>query len=83
MEVTLGLDNKIVRREVLRETVNDPNFWNASNREEVLKEYNDLNLVVDDIIRVKEKIEVNIELLNELLSKVQSNFQNYFNSLMS
>ena len=69
MEVTLGLDNKIVRREVLRETVNDPNFWNASNREEVLKEYNDLNLVVDDVIRVKEKIEVNIELLNEELDQ--------------
>ena len=51
------LDNKIVEREVLKEKINDADFWSLGNREEILKEYNDLNGLIESVSGVKEKVE--------------------------
>ncbi len=64
MEVTLGLDSKILRKDELSVIINDVNFWNKPDKDIILKEYNDLNNLVSDICKVKDKIENNIEFIN-------------------
>ncbi len=59
------LDKKISRREELDKIINSVDFWNSSNKDNDLKEFNNLNNLVNDITNVKNKIESNIELLNE------------------
>ena len=59
------LDNKIKRRDELDKIINGVDFWNSSNKDNDLKEYNNLNVLVNDITSVKNRIESNIELLKE------------------
>ena len=65
MEVTPGLDNKVKKCEELDKIINDVSFWNRSDKDDILKEYNDLKNIINDVRSVKNKIESNIELLNE------------------
>ena len=59
------LDNKIQRRKDLSQIINSQDFWNNSNKDDYLKEYNSLNNLIKDITNTKNKIDTNIELLNE------------------
>ena len=59
------LDSKIKRRDELSKIINSVDFWNSSNKDNDLKEFNDLNNLVNDITAVKNRIESNIELLGE------------------
>lgn len=59
------LDNKKKRREELDKKINDVNFWNSSNKDNDLKEFNELNNTINEVSGVKNKIISNIELLNE------------------
>lgn len=61
------LDKKIVRRDELNTIINDVNFWNRSDKDEILKENNSLVNMIDDVTNVKNKTEGNIELLNEAI----------------
>lgn len=49
----------------LDKVINDVNFWNSLNKDEILKEFNNLNNLIDDISNVKNKIDSNVDLLNE------------------
>ena len=73
------LDNKKERRDELNKIINDVNFWNSSNKDNDLKEYNDLVNLVDDVSNVKNKITGNIQLLdsnidNEMLEVIDSEY---------
>ena len=59
------LNNKIVRRDELDKIINDVDFWNKQDKDDNLKEYNNLVNLIDDVSSVKNKIASNIELLNE------------------
>ena len=59
------LDNKKKRREELDKKINDVNFWNSTNKDNDLKEFNELNNTINEVSGVKNKINSNIELLNE------------------
>ena len=59
------LDNKISRKDKLDKIINDVSFWNSNNKDEILKEHNSLNNIIDDVVSVKNRINSNIELLNE------------------
>ena len=61
------LDNKLKRKEELNNIINSDSFWNCNDREIILKEYNSLNEIIDDIIYVKNKVDSNINLLDEEL----------------
>ena len=61
------LDKKIIRRDELNKIINDVNFWNSENKDDNLKEYNNLNNLIDDVSNVKNKIVGNIELLNDTI----------------
>lgn len=69
------LDSKIERREELDNIINSPSFWSSDNREDVLKENNSLNQLINDVMYVRNKINGNIEMLdleldNEMLSLI-------------
>ena len=59
------LDKKIIRRDELNEIINGVNFWNSADKDDKLKEYNNLVNLTQDVINVKNKIYGNIDLLNE------------------
>ena len=59
------LDNKVSRKEELDDIINDVSFWNRSDKDDILKEMNNLGSIIDSVKDVKKKIEANIELLNE------------------
>ena len=59
------LDSKINRKDELDKIINDVSFWNRVDKDDILKENNSLNSLIDDVINVKKKITANIELLNE------------------
>ena len=59
------VDNKIIRRDELDKIINSIDFWNSANKDDVLKEHNSLNNLINDVTSVKKKILDNIELLNE------------------
>ena len=59
------LDKKIVRRAELDSLINDVNFWNRTDKDELLKEHNSLINIINDVTGVKNRINGNIELLNE------------------
>ena len=59
------LDNKIKQRDELFNTINGIDFWNNDSKDTILKEYNLLNNLVNDISSIKNKIISNVELLNE------------------
>ncbi len=59
------LDNKIVRRDSLEATINSVDFWNSSDKDSNLKEFNSLNNIIDSVSSVKNKIVSNIEILGE------------------
>ena len=59
------LDNKIIRRDSLEATINSVNFWDSSDKDNNLKEFNSLNNIIDSVSSVKNKIVSNIDILNE------------------
>ena len=59
------LDKKIIRRDELNKTINDVDFWNNSNKDDILKEYNSIDNLIKDVINIKNKMDSNIELLND------------------
>ena len=59
------LDNKIIKKENLDKDINDVNFWNRTDKDDILKEFNNLNNIINDVYSVKSKIASNIELLGE------------------
>ena len=58
------LDSKIDRKNELDNIINDVSFWNGDNRENVLKENNSLNELINNVMYMKNKISSNIEFLN-------------------
>ena len=61
------LDSKIKRKEELNKIINSVDFWNSPNKDDNLKEFNNLNNLIEEITTVKNKIDSNISLLNEEL----------------
>ena len=59
------LDNKIIRRDELNKRINDALFWSTEDKDDILKEYNSLDNLIEDVISVKNKIQGNIDLLNQ------------------
>jgi len=59
------LDSKITRRDELDKIINSIDFWNSSNKDDNLKEYNYLTNLIQNVSDVKDKINGNIGLLNE------------------
>ena len=59
------LDKKIVRRDELNEIINGIDFWNSTDKDDKLKEYNSLVNIIDDVTSVKNKVDGNISLLNK------------------
>ena len=59
------LDNKIIRRDELNKKINDALFWSTEDKDDILKEYNSLDNLIEDVISVKNKIQGNIDLLNQ------------------
>lgn len=59
------LDNKINRRDELDKVINSVDFWNSNDKDDVLKEFNSLNNIINEVNSVKNKIDSNIELLGE------------------
>lgn len=60
--------------------INSVDFWNSSNKDDNLREYNSLNSLVNDINSVKNKVESNIELLNmeiedDMLDLINSEYE--------
>lgn len=60
--------------------INSVDFWNSSNKDDNLREYNNLNSLVNDINSVKNKVESNIELLNmeiedDMLDLINSEYE--------
>ena len=58
------LDNKIRRRDELDKIIQDVNFWNSSNKDNDLKEFNEVNTTIKEVKDIKNKIVSNRELLN-------------------
>ena len=74
------LDSKIKRRDELDKIINSVDFWNSSNKDDIIREYNNLNSLVNDINSVKNKVESNIELLNmdiedDMLELINSEYE--------
>ena len=74
------LDSKIKRRDELDKIINSVDFWNSSNKDDNLREYNSLNSLDNDINSVKNKVESNIELLNmeiedDMLDLINSEYE--------
>ena len=59
------LDKKIIRRDELDKIINSVDFWNKQDKDDNLKEYNNLVNLINDVSNVKNRIVSNIELLNE------------------
>ena len=59
------LDNKINKRDKLNLLINSLQFWNSPDKDSNLKEYNNLNNIINDVSHVKKSIESNLELLNQ------------------
>ena len=60
------LDSKEKRIIELEDIMNDPNFWNNSNTNEVIEELNSIKDIVNKIKQIKNNIVENIELCNML-----------------
>ena len=56
------LDSKISRRDELNKIINDANFWSSANKDDNLKEYNNLVNLTQDVNNIKNKIESNLKL---------------------
>ena len=54
------LDSKLERKKELDGIINDVSFWNRDDREDILKENNYLNDIVDRIMYSKNKIDSNV-----------------------
>lgn len=65
------LDNKITSRDELNKRINDALFWSTEDKDDILKEYNSINNLIEDVISVKNKIQGNIDLLNQ---KIEDEF---------
>ena len=61
------LDSKLERKKELDSIINGISFWNSDNRENVLKENNSLNELINNVMYIKNKISSNIEILNNEL----------------
>lgn len=59
------LDKKIERRDELDKIINNVDFWNSNDKDNNLKEYNNLVNLIKEVTSIKNKIDTNIELLNE------------------
>ena len=59
------LDSKLVKKKELENIINSADFWNSNDRENILKENNSLNELIDNIMYVKNKIDSNIDILND------------------
>ena len=59
------LDNKIIRRDELSKKINDALFWSTEDKDDILKEHNSLDNLIEDVVNVKNKIQGNIDLLNQ------------------
>ena len=59
------LDCKLIRKKDLENIINSDDFWNSNDRENILKENNSLNELIDNIMYVKNKIDSNIDILND------------------
>ena len=61
------LDNKINRLNDLNEEINNPNLWDDKIRaNKVLSEYNELKNLISPVIRLKDNITENIDVLSEI-----------------
>ena len=68
---------KLDRLSELNKKLNSPNFWNSSDKDDVLKEIDDIKLLTKDINKLKDDINNNIELLefddNSLIDEIIDN----------
>ena len=70
------LDSKLDRKKDLDSIINDVSFWNREDRENILKENNYLNEIIDRVMYCKKKIDSNVlmlemELDDEMLSLIK------------
>ena len=70
------LDSKLDRRLELDSIINDVSFWNREDRENILKENNYLNDIIDRVMYSKNKIDSNLDMLemeldDEMLSLIR------------
>lgn len=70
------LDSKLDRRLELDSIINDVSFWNREDRENILKENNYLNEIIDRVMYCKNKIDSNLLMLememdDEMLSLIK------------
>ena len=63
------LDNKIKRLEIVKERMNDVDFWNSSDKEEVIKENKYLSDLISKNTNILNKINNNIEILKDNLDE--------------
>ena len=73
------LDKKLDRKIELDRVINDISFWNSSDRENILRESNSLNDLIDRVMYVKNKIDSNIEMFEldideEILSLINDEY---------
>lgn len=58
-------DSKLDRKKELDNIINDVSFWNSDNREEILKENNILDELINNVMYIRNKISSNIEFLED------------------
>ena len=63
------LDNKIKRLEIVKERMNDVDFWNSSDKEEIIKENKYLSDLIGKNTNLLNKIKNNIEILKDDLDE--------------
>ena len=77
------LDNKIKRLSELNKIINSDNFWQNSDNDKILKEYNSLKNLVDNLTRIKNKIDSNTAILqdsvdDEMLQVIYDEYEEIF-----
>lgn len=63
------LDSKLERKKDLERMINSSDFWSSNDRENILKENNSLNELINNLMYVKNKIDCNISILDDELDE--------------
>ena len=76
------LDTRIKELDNINESINESNFWNRSDKDDILKNKSYLSNLIEPITSIKKKIESNLELLdNELDSDMLSILEEEYNDI--
>ena len=80
------LDDKIKKFSDLSKVINNDNFWQNSDNDKILKEYNSLKNLVDNLTRIKNKIDSNTAILqdsvdDEMLQVIYDEYEEIFSDV--